>query len=70
MDAKQSPTNLGLSLSLSLRGEEGDGGGAVNYLVVFPTHFNLISLLLMFTFALDTGSPDYRVLSLLSFYQK
>ena len=67
MDRKQSPTNLGLARSQGVGGGEGE---AVNCLLVFPTHFNLISLLFMFTLALNTGSPDYGVLSLLSFYQK
>ena len=52
-DTKQSPTNVGLSFSF--------GGGVLNCLVVFPTHFNpnnslkillQISLLFMCTPAL------------------
>ena len=64
MDTKQSPTNLEFYYYFFFGG--GVGGGGVNYLIVFPTHFNpnnsllkllQISLLFMFTFALRTFAP-------------
>ena len=66
MDTKQSPTNLGLSLFL------GGGGGKVNCLEVFSTHFNLnnsllkllqISLIFRWNRALSPGQTDRQVVA-------
>ena len=47
MDTKQSPTNLGLSISFFFFGGGGGGGWGGEGLVLFPTHFNPINSLLI-----------------------